>query len=135
MRLSLLVPILVIALLGCNGSTPATKPGVVGESKSDEKTVEDSRKYMQEQIDRYLGGQRTQEQLMKITLDVKPGFQIIKNGPIQSITITNILPWYSEKGERQKNGFVLSLAFSGAGWNENVPVHMTYHDDGKWTAF
>ncbi len=136
MKLALLASILGMTILGCGDSIPSSKSGQVGEDKPAEKTVDDARKYMQEQIDRYLGGQRTQEQLMKITHNLKPTTNIINHGPIESILITNVLPWYSEEGEREKDGFVIMLTFAGADWHEKITVHLapTAHGDGEWFA-
>jgi hypothetical protein len=133
---ALLASALTALLVGCNGPSPASKADRVDGTKAGEKTVDDARKYMQEQIDRYLGGQRTEAQLSKITKDVGPSLKIINKGPIQSISIINVLPWYSEKGEKQKNGFVLTRAFSGAGWQENITVHLSQsaRGDGEWVA-
>lgn len=135
-RRGLLASALTALLVGCNGSFSGSKPDRVAGTKAGEKTVDDARKYMQEQIDRYLGGQRTEAQLSKITKDVVPSLRIINKGPIQSISITNVLPWYSEKGEKQKDGFVLTLAFTGTGWQENITVHLSQsaRGDGEWVA-
>jgi len=135
MRRILLTAFLCSPLLGCGGPVPDPNPDKFVAAKTGEKTAEDARKYLQEQIDRYLGGQTTMEQLNKIMLDVKPGFKIIAGKPIQTISIVNALASYSEKGEKQKNCFLLSLAFAGADWKENVTSHVNYYDDRGWSVY
>jgi len=126
---------LVASFMGCDKSNSAAKkPDAPVKAESSEKTADDARKYVQEQIDRYLGGQQTHEQLLKITLG---GFFPIRHvgEPVTSITIQNALQSFSEKGDKEPNTFKITIVFSGAKWTETVVSRVSYHpEEGIWRS-
>lgn len=132
---SLVVAFVVASFMGCEKqNTPARKADapVAEKAQTDEKTIDDARKYMQEQIDRYLGGQRTPEQLMKLTLE---GARLSIGNRINSISITNVLQAYGKKGEKWPNAFKVSMLFGGEGLAENVESNVMYDPKTGWMAF
>ncbi|HXY36648.1 MAG TPA: hypothetical protein VEI07_20605 [Planctomycetaceae bacterium] len=131
------VAFVAASFVGCDiQNTPAKKSvaPVAEKAQTDEKTPDDARNYMQEQIDRYLGGQRTDKQLMKLDPTGEVTYPHIGD-KINSITITNVLPAYSKEGEKQENAFKVSLVFTGDKWTKTVERHVMYEPKmGGWVV-
>lgn len=130
----LLATFLLASFVGCEKSTEAEKKVDLPEkAMSGEKSVDDAKKHIQEQIDRYLGGQRTTEQGSKIVMGK---FWIKHAGErINSISILNALQAYSDKGERQTNMFKLSIQFTGDKWSETEEATVIFNEEkGTWAS-
>lgn len=122
---------LILGLLaGCQEKTEVNEP-VGKQNATDEMTVEDARSYVQSQIDRYLGGQRTQEQFNKIKL----GTLKYVDREIESIEIKKVLPAFTEEGEESPNHWKVMLVITGDNWVENEEADVFYNETSKqWNS-
>ncbi len=118
--------------IGCNQST-TSEQNASAESTSDskEKTADDLRLYLQENINRYLGGQKTTEQLNTFTHHFMVAAQANEAG-IDDIQIKSVLQAYTESGELDANYFVVKLIFSQGNWQREEEIHYFYKA-GNWT--
>jgi hypothetical protein len=140
-----------VATLGCDrlatktpNASASDKPaaavqtgGTVGQKGhvQELKTVDDAKAHLQQQIDRFLGGDRPDE-VTHAVLDLPMQVESKMGAQFDSVTIESVLPKYSEKGEKVDNTFAarikLSLVDSHGRKREMTIQQTMFYVGGKW---